>query len=417
MVQFFRHAGLGLAAIFAAFQLSACSDSSEQASGPWYTPEEGSAARIAYDMGVLEYLNSAEPIKTSTVGDTTTYTFDQADGPSCMRGKEYRTAIRETDSKDLLIFMQGGGACWSDFCLAVINAPSGIPTSANLLNPNLEENPVKDWNVVYLPYCDGSLFVGDNVIREADGRDRIHAGLQNTSASLSMAYRHFPAPERILLAGSSGGGFGTIMVTYLVRYVWPEVPIYVINDSGVGIAHDGNRGFIDTLISEFNASRFIPKDCPTCGDNGHITDLVDYMLERDDNLTIGVFSSWYDGVIVDMFLKADPASFQESMARITGAINEKHPESYKRFILNGTTHTTLLGNVMGIVGNDIINGVELPEDMGGSLGSIKIGSLKTSVINDMNMGQWIDAMLNDPDNWHDLQEEPVLPDDGEEETP
>lgn len=425
-----QRAVLGAFFVVTALQVGACSDSgSEKKPGPWYEPDVGTSPRIAYDMGVLDYLNKATPKEVLEWEGHTAYTFDRADGPSCMRGREYSVTVRDTGSEDLLLFMQGGGACWSAFCLAVKVAPKGIPTSANILNPKLADNPARDWNVVYMPYCDGSLFVGDNTIIEEDGKERIHAGLHNTSAALSIAHQRFPKPKRILLAGSSGGGFGTIMVGFIVRYIWPDTPLFIMNDSGVGIAHDGDRSFIDTLIDEFGARKFLPADCPTCGDNGHITDLVDYFLERDDNVKIGVFSSWYDGIIADMFLQVDPDLFQQSMARVTGALHDEHPESYRRFIINGNMHTSLLGDATGIIGRDI-TGVELPKgiDMMGMLGNLLIGTLNSQhknaatlnpKINGITIGQWIEAMLNDGDQWLDLQDEPVrdpAPPEGEGET-
>lgn len=396
-----------LAAI--ALVLPACGDGGADAPiepGPWYEPEIGTPERIAYDMDVLRYLNAVEPSGTREVGNSTVYDFDQADGPSCMRGRPYAVSILDRGSEDLLFFMQGGGACWSDFCLAVTIAPGGVPQSVNLLNPTLEENPVKDWNVVYLPYCDGSLFVGDNIITEDDGRTRIHAGLHNTSAALSAAYKHYPAPRRIMLAGSSGGGYGTIMVAFIVRYIWPDTPIYIVNDSGVGIAYEGDRSFIDKLISEFNAEAFIPDDCEGCGDNGHITDLVDYFLERDKNTKVAVFTSWFDSIIADVFLGMGPEAYQGALERATGPLHEKHPDQYRRFIVNDITHTTILGNVTGIVGSDPVNGVELPPGMAGLMGDIKIGKLDTTAIGDLGIGEWIGYMLNDESKWVDITEDP-----------
>lgn len=58
-----------------------------------------------------------------------------------------------------MIFLQGGGACWADFCSAFEETNSLPPVG--ILNPSLQGNPVADWDVVYLPYCDGSLFAGD----------------------------------------------------------------------------------------------------------------------------------------------------------------------------------------------------------------------------------------------------------------
>ena len=93
------------------------------------------------------------------------------------------------------------------------------PPPLDLIRTDLPFNPVDGWNVTYLPYCDGSLFAGDaQVDEDGDGEvDRIHAGLQNLSAALDVAKAQWPDPRRIVLAGSSGGGFGTIPGVVLVR--------------------------------------------------------------------------------------------------------------------------------------------------------------------------------------------------------
>ena len=155
------------------------------------------------------YLGQTEVLEESTSSDTTTWTFDPSSGPICMRGDVYRASVRETGSENLLIFLQGGGACWGDFCLAVTAAPEGIPL-VDVLAPSIEANPFADWNVAYLPYCDGSVFVGDREHDEdGDGSpDRIHRGLANLSAGLDVARQTVPDPTRIVFAGSSGGGFG-----------------------------------------------------------------------------------------------------------------------------------------------------------------------------------------------------------------
>src|SRR5690606_25721557 len=146
--------------VVAALILTACGDD-PQPLFELYEPEPGTPERLAWDANIVGYLGTARPVATTDQGDgETTVEFDPADGPMCMRGAPYRASIRETESEDLMIFLQGGGACWSDFCLAVITAPAGIPTVDSLDREN-PANPFADFDVLYLPYCDGSLFSGD----------------------------------------------------------------------------------------------------------------------------------------------------------------------------------------------------------------------------------------------------------------
>jgi hypothetical protein len=381
-----------------------------------YEPEEGSPERLAYDADIVRYLGTARPVSTDELADgVTTYTFDQADGPMCMRGAQYRASVRDTGSEDLLIFLQGGGACWSDFCLAVITAPAGIP-NVDALDRGLEANPFADFNVVYLPYCDGSLFSGDRDAPEDDPAKidrglttRHYRGLANLSAALTMGKVRFPNPRRVVLAGSSGGGYGTILASFLVRYVYPGVSIDVVNDAGIGIAKEGDPAFIEKLIMEFGADEFVPEDCENCFESGHIIKLVEYLLERDPDLRVAAVSSWYDSVISETFLGIDPLGFQESLDVHTGALNELFPDRFRRFFYDGAGHTALLGDPTGIVGSDLINGVELPSS-GLNFANLSILGLETAMVGETTLAVWLAAMMaEDDEGWVDLTAETTPP--------
>ncbi|MCA9615434.1 MAG: hypothetical protein KC586_21915, partial [Myxococcales bacterium] len=358
-------------------------------------PPADSPARIAFDLGLTEHLGRAEPVETTERNGATTYTFDPADGPVCMRGAPFRTSLRDEPSEDLLIFLQGGGACWSEFCLAVTTAPAGIP-DVNVLDKTLPENPFADFDVVYVPYCDGSLFAGSNDLDDdGDGvPERLHHGLENVSAALTMAHRHFPTPRRVVLAGSSGGGFGTILASFLVRYVYPDVPLLVINDAGIGVARGNDPSFVDGLLDEFNARRFVPVDCPECVGNGHITGFVRYFLDRDPNVRVAAISAWDDFVMGDLFLKLEPAEFRDALRTQSEALHDAYPDRYRRFFFAGRAHTALLGDPTGIVGRDL-GSVELPPEALESLAELSLESLPTAHVGDARLETWLRALLAD----------------------
>ena len=369
-----------------------------------YVPEPGTPEAIAYEAGLTRHLGAAAPIEDRVSGDVTTFRFDPADGPMCMRGAEFRASVRETESDDLLIFLQGGGACWSDFCLAVTAAPAGIPRT-DLLRAT-QDNPLGDWDVLYVPYCDGSLFAGEaDVDEDGDGvADRFHRGLANLSAALTVAALRFPRPRRIALAGSSGGGFGTILAAFLVRYVYPGVPIDVLNDAGIGVVRGDDPAFVARILDELGARAFIPDDCAGCLDDGHVTELVRYLLDRDPQLRVAAISSWYDYVISQVFLMSTPEAFSEALAAETTALAEAHPDRYRRFLFDGEAHTALLGDVSGIVGRDL-GAVELPPDAVTLLARVEIASMYELSIDGVTLSWWVGAMVRvDDAAWRDLVE-------------
>lgn len=360
------------------------------------TPADGTPARIAYDVGLTQYLDTAEPSETTQTGVITTFTFDPSSGPQCLHGAPFRATVREMKkSEDLLIFLQGGGACWSAFCLAVTAAPSGIPV-VDALNQDLPENPFAGMDTLYVPYCDGSLFIGENEVTTDAGVERKYHGLQNLSAALTMGYRRFPHPRRVVLIGASAGGYGTITAALLVRYVYPDVPIQVVDDSGLGLGHPGAPEFVGGILEEFNARRFIPSDCADCLADGHLTGLVKYELEHDPALRIAALSSWDDFIIGHVFLELEPQAFRDALQVKTGALHDAFPDRYRRFIYSGRAHTALLGAPTAIVGDDP-TAVDVPPDFVTLLQGSSTESLTTAAVGDVALSSWLRAMMTGDD--------------------
>lgn len=372
--------------------LSACSSDP----GPFvpYVPEPGTPESTAYDNGLTRYLGHV-PVVSSYPGNAGTkiHDFNVDDGPQCLRGREFRAITRSRPRSDLLIFLQGGGACWSDFCFAITTAPPDMPET-NLLVVD-DTNPFVDHDLLYVPYCDGSLFVGDAEIDDtADGTpDRIHHGLANLSAALTAGYDEFPEPSRIVLVGSSGGGFGTILATFLVRYVYPDVPIVVINDAGVGVAHPENPSFVDELLVEFGARSAVPADCADCISDGNVTRLVRYALDRDPEIRISALTSEYDFVISHVFLKVPPDTFRADVVAATNEIQAAHPDRYRRFLFAGDAHTATLGALSAFVGVDVAS-VEIPQEALEGLGNIKLESIHTATAQGVLLETWMDAFVD-----------------------
>jgi hypothetical protein len=319
--------------------LAACSDGSD-GQPEVRTPRTAPYAEI-FDQGIVRYMGLYTPMLSQQDGEVTNHFFAAGDGPVCGEGAAYSMATRDQGSEDLMIFLEGGGACWSDFCLYVSEVTPGIP-QAGILDPARDNNPVKDWNTVYVPYCDGSLHAGDmDVDTNGDGRnDRFHHGLHNLSAALDVAVRTFPAPRRILLAGQSGGGLGTIFALPLVRYLYPGVPIDVLNDSGVGVLKPGKPEFLQQIIAEWNIGAFIPDSCTECiADDGHLTGYLNWQLDQDADVRRGMLSYTRDFNLADLFLEIGGPAFEAGLDQEMREQEDAHPERMRSWLVEGSGHT------------------------------------------------------------------------------
>ena len=324
-------------------------------------------------QGVDRFLGEVEPSGTSTdEAGVTNHQFDVADGPMCLYGDPFGMSIRDRGHGDLFIFLQGGGLCYSELCIAITEAPPGIPT-LEILDPAYEANPVRDWDVAYLPYCDGSLF----------------------SAALDVTAATFPEPGRILLAGSSGGGYGTIPATVLVRLVWPETPIYVFNDSGVGLGLDEDPTFVLGMVDEFAAEAFVPKSADHLLDGGHLTPLIGWELTQDPNLRVAAFSATEDLVMSVVYLRVAGSIFHGWLTTQLDAIVAEHPGRFHRYLSPGSDHTTLLGDPAGFLDDDT-----------GDLDFLKqfVGGLESTEVAGVTISTWLTAFLDHDSSWTDIGE-------------
>ncbi len=295
-----------------------------------------------YDQGVDRYLGVFTPTSSEVVSPgVTEHTFSGIDAPICFTGNEFSMFTRDGSSNELLIFLQGGGFCSPVACAAV---EAGLPlVPFGILSPNDAQNPAATYNVGYVPYCDGSGMMGDNEVdSDGDGvNDRFFRGAQNLSASLDVIYQTYPTPDKIVLAGNSAGGFAVHAALPLVRKLYPEVRIEVINDSGVGVLDPEG---MQSLISYWNAGAFFPTSCSDCiGADGNLTDYHKYQLTQDANMRMAYISSKQDATFAAL-LQGGGAAFEAQLIEAASELNTAFPERFQSLIANGDEHTFILSN-------------------------------------------------------------------------
>ena len=315
-----------------------------------------------YDQGIDKYLGVFTPSSSRIVPPgVTEYIFTGVDAPICFTGNQFSMFTRDGSENNLLIFLQGGGFCSTGACDAV---PTGIPLlPLGILDPNDAQNTLADYDLGYVPYCDGSGMMGDNEVdSDGDGvNDRFFKGLKNLSASLDVIVQTYPAPDKIVLAGQSAGGFAVHAALPLVRKLYPAVKIIVINDAGVGVS---SPGVIPMLFDYWNANAFLPASCDNClGTDGNLTDYHAYQLSQDDNFILAYTSSKQDSVIAAAM---GATAHETELIEATTELNAAYPARFQGLIGNGEYHTTIMRDFHRTIGattvsqwvNDMINASE-----------------------------------------------------------
>ena len=269
----------------------------------------------------------------------------------CVTGGPYVILVHKGAQADrTILWLEVGDECWPGHPQCPAGGAPQAPDAAILqrlvagvdispFGPTAADkaNPVAQWNYIYLPTCDGSWHFGDAAADyDEDGvPDHWHNGLRQTSAAVSLMRQLFPGSQKILVFGSSNGGFGTYGAAPIVRLAFPKTPLYVLDDSGPGVFSPDRPDVWPAIQKAWNLAPMFPPGCPRC--TQQLAYLSDWMLQRDPRLKIGLFTSYRDEV-VSAVLGMDPAEYQRLLLATTGEIHQDHPASYQRFVVAGKTH-------------------------------------------------------------------------------
>jgi hypothetical protein len=353
------------------------------ASGTALAGESGlkaSAFSELHDAGVDKYLGTSRSL-ASDYGVWTKHDFDpdyvpdetypsggRPDGPVCIAGTPYSVFTRQGDPKKLLIFLQGGGACWQGFpncnILAEAQSPPAEGPFPGVFNSDAPDNPFADYSVVYMPYCDGSTFGGDNDVNDPDfpfAQTRHHRGLRNASAGMDVAGAMFPRAKQITVMGHSAGGVGAAaFAPFLARFVFGNnTKLTVYNDAGPIAVNlgtgtpPGNGTFpfgcadlpcfsVVARASDWQFQQFYPQSCiddGRCNAFGQQTGIIDWRLEHDSTIREGFYETDSDRTN-RFFAQGDgslmpPLAYRDLILTEHGALNAAYPKRYKRFIVSG----------------------------------------------------------------------------------
>jgi hypothetical protein len=315
--------------------LPACSDGSGGGSPTAAVSEE------LRQSGFADYLGVQEPVRQTRTGHWTNHFFDpEPEQAVCLNGSEYQVSVREGASDDVMLYMQGGGACWDYLSCHVVRTALTNANGAGesgIIDVDDERNPFRDFDIVYVPYCDGSVFTGDATV-DYEGIRTFHHGLWNLSVAVDVMQRAFPSPRRIVVAGSSAGGYGTFAGYGVVRAAFPDTEIVVYNDSGPGVQNPEAEEDVLNRIRNWDFTKRIPETCTEC--DPQYTFLLDWAFVRDPSLRVALYSYQMDGTISG-FLDMGGAAYQALLLEVTGEIRRRHPERFQRFFPQGRQHTIL----------------------------------------------------------------------------
>jgi pectinacetylesterase len=203
-------------------------------------------------------------------------------GTVCSDGSQYKFFVNYSNtSNDVIVDFEPGGACWDyDSCSGNSGVrgaanPHGIPddhmSNYQYLNHlrRTSDNPLQDYNMVFVSYCTGDVHTGNNVMTYTSdgpveggtgdgGTGQIvyrHAGHANTMAIIGWLQKTFATVPKLFVTGCSAGGAGSIINYAFIRQgMGANVQCgYLLDDSGPLFHSDGpSKQLHETIRSAWN---------------------------------------------------------------------------------------------------------------------------------------------------------------------
>jgi hypothetical protein len=216
------------------------------------SPEAGDGDYVGIQAGPTDYLGR-------------TFT------PTCLNGTPYEFWARRGTVNKLVVYYQGGGACWEQLTCSLPTCDVSVDAGDNpglfdagfgdLSNPS---NPFKDWSAVFVSYCTCDIHFGDAAqdytnVDPAHPKHVEHRGYENARVVEKWARDHFLAPEEVFVTGSSAGAYGAWFNAPLHELVWPSAHFNVLADAGNGVV---TQNFLQTYFPNWNFEANLPADIP-----------------------------------------------------------------------------------------------------------------------------------------------------------
>jgi hypothetical protein len=184
--------------------------------------------------------------ETTEAAQLSAWNSFELDDCQCSDGSEVTFFQRDADPTKVVLYFEGGGACFS---VATCD-PNGDPTYSQtspstsdflearggLFDFENDENPLADYSFVYVPYCTGDVHSGDETTDYGPGVDGEnvvieHHGFPNGVAALDHLVEEFPDVEQLVVTGISAGSVPTPLFAGLASDLLPDADIVTLGDS------------------------------------------------------------------------------------------------------------------------------------------------------------------------------------------
>ncbi|HUQ01209.1 MAG TPA: pectin acetylesterase-family hydrolase [Kofleriaceae bacterium] len=243
-------------------------------------------------------------------GTPGTWSFVDTPGSSCMNGSQTGFGVNLGTSGDLVLYMEGGGACFNSFTCSSVAHQNGFGAgdlanavrqggTAGIFDRTSAANPLKDATFVFFPYCSGDVFGGSAEGGTGFG-GRTQVGYDNVGLWLDQIVPQSGPVGRVIVTGSSAGGFGALYNFDRIEKRFEDKTVFLIDDSGPPMGDMWLTPCLQTQMrTSWKLNETLPDDCDACqgGDGGGLVNALPFLADRHSDRRLALISATQDGVI------------------------------------------------------------------------------------------------------------------------
>ena len=223
----------------------------------------------------------------------------------CRDGSSTGFYLRQgSKAEKLVIFLEGGGACFNDATCGINpeNYDKTPPPNTGIFDSSRLENPLKDWNVAYIPYCTGDVHGGnqENVYVSNRYQNQNFVGYTNVTRFMERIAPTFSHVDYVLLTGVSAGGIGALYNHDQVQSFFETTPVDMLDDSGIAMTDEYMAPCLQNLWRElWGLTNTLPFDCLDCTNEsgGGLFNLATYLVDKYPDRNFAYASTLSDQVI------------------------------------------------------------------------------------------------------------------------
>jgi hypothetical protein len=169
----------------------------------------------------------------------------------------------------------------------------------------------------------------------------------------------FADVDRVVLSGSSAGGFGALYNFDRVQRAFGDTEVTLLDDSGPAMGDDYLAPCLQQQVRTlWGLDATLPEDCADCIDEagGGLVNAVTYLATKYSDRRFGLVSSTTDGVIRLFFGWGYPNCsspsgnlpaniFEEGLANLRDVVLADH-DNFRVYAIDSGQHVWLLGTSM-----------------------------------------------------------------------